>query len=129
MSKLARWIFAGIAALSAGSASGATLPPLLTDRSSFGELLASLSSASPSDLSKVEATSKVTFVHVADMPGYPKDGLRFSPAARKSMVGNEAAVYLSPPLLGHLIDAGYSTTDVVALSVDARGEATIFIAK
>ncbi|MEO9231405.1 MAG: hypothetical protein ABI216_20995 [Devosia sp.] len=129
-SRVAAWILAGSVALFAGSAAGANSVPLLTDRSSFSELLASLTPAtSPTDLSKTQASSKVTFVHVADMPGYTKDGLQLSSAARKTMHEMEARIYRSTALLGHLIDAGYSITDVIALSADARGDVTVFIAK
>ena len=130
MSKLAAWLLVGTVAFSTGSSAGVISSPGLSGRSSFIELMASLASTSgPIDLSKVGADSKMTFVRASGMQGYTKDGMRLSPAAHRAMVGAEASVSLSAPLLGHLIDAGYSTTDVIALSVDATGGIIVFVNK
>ena len=118
MSKLAAWTLAGMVALATGSQAGMSSPSGLSDRSSFSELMASLTSATrPIDLFKVPA-DRVTFVRVSAMQGYTKEGMRLSPAAHQAIVAAEASVSSNAPLLGHLIDAGYSTTDVIAFSVE-----------
>lgn len=129
MSKLAAWTLVGIVAFSTGSQAGLSSPPALTNQSSFSELIASLSSATrPIDLSKV-SVDRVTFVRVSGTRGYKKERMRLSPAAYQAMVAAEAAVSLNAPLLGDLIDAGYSTTDVIAFSVDSEGSVTVFVNK
>ena len=129
MRRLAVWTAIGLLALSSGSQAAMSSPLTLSDKSSLSDLVASLTSAPRPDLSRVRSDSQVTFIRVSVMPGYSKDKMRLSPAARQAMVGTEAAVSLNAALLGRLIDAGYSTTDVIAVSVDPKGGVTVFVNK
>ena len=95
----------------------------------LSDLVASLTSAPRPDLSRVRSDSQVTFIRVSVMPGYSKDKMQLSPAVHQAMVGTEAAVSLNAALLGRLIDRGYSTTDVIAVSVDPKGGVTVFVNK
>lgn len=103
--------------------------PMLTDKSTFADVMASLSTSGKTDLSKVTATSKVTIVKVSTLKGYSASAMKLSAPAMKSMGALDTSVAANVALTAALKKGGYLPTDVAAVAVDAKGGVTVFVAK
>ncbi|MEO9231406.1 MAG: hypothetical protein ABI216_21000 [Devosia sp.] len=106
-----------------------TAAPMLTDKSAFADVMASLSAPGKTDLSKVTASSKVTIVKVSTLKGYSASAMKLSAPAMKSVGALDTTIAANVPLTAALKKGGYLPTDVDAVSVDAKGGVTVFVAK
>jgi len=102
---------------------------VLTDKSSFADVMASLSTPAKADWSKVTASSKITIVKVSTLKGYSAAAMKLTPAGMKSMGALDTSVAANATLTAALKKGGYLPTDVAAVAVDAKGGVTIFVAK
>jgi len=107
----------------------------LTDKSSFADVMGTLSTNSSSasstttNLASIKTGSNVSIVLVSKLKGYSVGGLKLSKADAASMAKLDAKVAASATLTAALKKKGYTPSDVVAVSVDAQGNATVFVAK
>ena len=107
----------------------------LTSKSSFADLVSSLSvtsttsAAAGSDIASIDAKSNVTVVLASKLTGYTSGGLKLSPAQTASQVKLDASVAANAALTAKVKKSGYLPSDVVAVSVDAKGNVYIFVAK
>ena len=103
----------------------------LSDKSNFGDVMATLSSPTTSasiDFASLH-TKHVKFVLVSKLTGYTAAGLKISKANLKNMTALDAKVAADVSLTAALKRAGYLPTNVVAVSSDTKGDLTVFIAK
>lgn len=107
----------------------------LTSKSTFADVMDSLSTTSTNatgaatDFGAINATSSVTIVKVSKLKGYSAGGMKLSKTSMASMTKLDAKVAANASLTAKLKKAGYLPSDVAAVSVDAKGNATVFVAK
>ena len=126
--------------LSAFAANATTKPPVaatttaavvLTSKSTFAEVMASITAqetanAASADFSTIKATSKITIVPMSKLKGYAAGSMKIS---SKTMVTLDTKVAANMLLKAALKKAGDLPSDVAAVSVDAKGNATVFVTK
>jgi len=107
----------------------------LTDKSTFGDVMGTLSTNSSNamgtttDFSSIKTSSNISIVLVSKLKGYSASGLKLSKADAANMTKLDAKVAANAALTAKLKQAGYLPSDVAAVSVDAKGDATVFVAK
>lgn len=107
----------------------------LSDKSSFADVMGTLSTTSTnamgttSDFGSVKSNSNISIVLVSKLKGYSAGGLKLSKANAATMAKLDTKVAANATLTAKLKKAGYLPSDVVAVSVDAKGDVTIFVAK
>lgn len=114
-----------------GSSASTSANGSLSSTSSFTQVMGSLSSPSTSasiDLSSLH-TKHVKFVLVSKLSGYTSAGLKLSKANMKNMAALDAKIAADASLTAALKHKGYLPSEVVAVSSDAKGNLTLFIAK
>src|SRR5690349_15512503 len=81
-----------VSAFAANTTTTATTKPAaaattvtLSGKSSFADVMASLSTSTKVDLSKVTASSKITIVKVSTLKGYSAAAMKLNPTAMKNM--------------------------------------------
>jgi hypothetical protein len=116
---------------SASTNSAATFNGSFSDRSSFTDVMGSLST--PDTSASIDFTTihpkHVKFVLVSKLSGYTAAGLKISRANMKNMVALDAKVAADASLTASLKKAGYLPSNVVAVSTNAKGDLTVFVAK
>ncbi|MEO9231277.1 MAG: hypothetical protein ABI216_20330 [Devosia sp.] len=107
----------------------------LTDKSTFGDVMGTLSPnttnamGTTTDFGSINAKSNVTIVLVSKLKGYTASGMKLSQADVASMSKLDAKVAANAAMTAKLKQAGYLPSDVAAVSIDATGNATVFVAK
>jgi hypothetical protein len=116
---------------SATTSTGATVNGTFSSKSSFSDVMGSLSSAKTS--ASIDFTAihpkHVRFVLVSKLSGYTAAGLKISKANLANKTALDAKVAANASLTASLKKAGYLPSDVVAVSTDAKGDLTVFVAK
>ena len=116
---------------SASTSTDVTVNGTFSDKSSFGDVIGSLSTPNTSasiDFATIHP-KHVKFVLVSKLSGYSAAGLKVSKANAKNMAALDANVAADASLTASLKKAGYLPSDVVAVSTDAKGDLTLFLAK
>jgi hypothetical protein len=100
----------------------------LSEKSTFSQVTVSLAGGAKIDLSKVNASTKLSIVKISTLKGY-KAGTKISAADMAGIRSLQAQVMANAALTAKLKAAGFSPTDVVAGSADASGGVTLVINK
>jgi len=110
----------------ASTAAGASL----TSKSSFSDVMGSLSTPTTdtTGFSSIKATSNVSIVKVSTLSGWVASGMKLSAANTANMAKLDAQVAANATLTAKLKAAGYKPSDVAAVSTDAKGDVTLFVA-
>ena len=123
------------ATTNAATSAAATTASSLSDKSTFADVIGSLSATSTTamstttDFSAIHAGSNISIVLVSKLKGYSVNGLKLSKADMSTMTKLDAKVAANAALTAKLKKAGYLPSDVVAVSVDSKGSVTVFVAK
>jgi hypothetical protein len=116
---------------SASTNTAATVNGSFSSKSSFGDVMGSLST--PKTSASIDLTTihprHVKFVLVSKLNGYTAAGLKISRANMKNMAALDAKVAADASLTASLKKAGYLPSHVVAVSTSANGDMTVFVAK
>ena len=115
----------------ASTNTGATINGTFSDKSNFTDVMGSLST--PNTSASIDFTTihpkHVKFVLVSKLNGYTAAGLKVSKANAKNMADLDAKVAADASLTASLKKSGYLPSNVVAVSTDAKGDLTVFVAK
>ena len=115
---------------SSSTSTGTTINGTFSDKSSFADVMGSLSNAKVASVDFTVLHPKhVRFVLVSKLSGYTAAGLKISKANLKNMVALDARIAADARLTASLKKAGYLPSNVVAVSTDTKGDLTLFIAK
>lgn len=115
--------------------SSTTAGASLSDKSSFADVMSTLSATSTntmgttSDFGSIKSSSNISIVLVSKLKGYKAGGLKLSKADAAAMAKLDTKVAASATLTAKLKKAGYLPSDVVAVSLDTKGDVTVFVAK
>jgi len=116
---------------SATTGTDVTINGTFSEKSNFSDVMGSLST--PKTSASIDFTTihpkHVKFVLVSKLNGYTVAGLKVSKANAKNMADLDAKVAADLSLTASLKKAGYLPSNVVAVSTDAKGDLTVFIAK
>lgn len=115
----------------ASTNTGGTINGTFTDKSNFTDVMGSLSTPNTSasiDFSTIHP-KHVKFVLISKLNGYTAAGLKISKANAKNMADLDAKVAADASLTASLKKSGYLPSNVVAVSTDAKGDLTVFVAK
>jgi len=116
---------------SASANTAATVNGTFSDKSSFTDVMGSLSTPNTSasiDFANIHP-KHVKFVHVSKLNGYTAAGLKISRANMKNMAALDAKVAADASLTASLKRAGYLPSSVVAVSTSANGDLTVFVTR
>jgi hypothetical protein len=112
---------------------------VLTGKSTFADVTGSLTTSTTAnaqtsgngatDFTKITASSKFTIVKVSKLKGYSAAALKLNATGKKNMVSLDAKVAANAALSAALKKAGYTASDVLAVSSDMSGNVTVFVAK
>ena len=124
-------VSAGSTTTSVSTNTGATINGSLSNKSNFSDVVGTLSDPNTSasiDFTTIQ-TKHIKFVLVSKLSGYSAAGLKVSTADMTNRTALDANVAADATLSAALKKKGYSSTEVVAVATDAKGDLTVFIAK
>lgn len=122
---------AGSTSTSVNTNTAATINGSLSDKSNFTDVMGTLSSPNTSaslDFTTIHA-KHIKFVLVSKLSGYSTSGLKVSQANMKNKTALDAKIAADATLTAALKKHGYSSSEVVAVATDAKGDLTVFVAK
>jgi len=122
---------AGSTSTSVSTGTAATINGSLSDKSNFSDVMGTLSSPSTSasvDLTTIQA-KHIKFVLVSKLSGYSAGGLKISSASMKNKTALDTKIAADATLTAALKKHGYSSSNVVAVAMDAKGDLIVFIGK